>query len=85
MAREEFEKLGFSTEEEYERIRSQAPVKEGTKEGARAALPPLALSSGLTSVSRVGQWITPRCCLRLFASVSLESVSYLVPAVASGE
>ncbi|CAN0191795.1 unnamed protein product [Ectocarpus sp. 4 AP-2014] len=33
MAREEFEKLGFSTEEEYERIRRQAPVKEGTKEG----------------------------------------------------
>eukprot|EP00904_Undaria_pinnatifida_P008363 jgi/Undpi1/4657/HiC_scaffold_18.g08011.m1 len=33
MAKEEFGKLGFATEEEYERIRSQAPVKEGSKEG----------------------------------------------------
>ncbi|CAM9304532.1 unnamed protein product [Pylaiella littoralis] len=33
MAKEEFEKLGFTSEEEYQRIRSQAPVKEGKKEG----------------------------------------------------
>lgn len=33
MAKEEFEKLGFATEEEYKRIRSQASVKEGQKEG----------------------------------------------------
>lgn len=33
MAKEEFEKLGFATEEEYERIRSQATVQEGRKEG----------------------------------------------------
>ena len=35
MAKEEFGKLGFATDEEYERIRSQAPVKEGKKEGER--------------------------------------------------
>lgn len=33
MAKEEFEKLGFATEEEYARIRSQASVAEGQKEG----------------------------------------------------
>ena len=38
MAKEEFEKLGFATEEEYQRIRSQAPVKEGTKEGTTLSL-----------------------------------------------
>lgn len=39
MAKEEFEKLGFTSEEEYQRIRSQAPVKEGKKEGMRLLLP----------------------------------------------
>lgn len=38
MAKEEFEKLGFATEEEYQRIRSQAPVNEGTKEGTHGSL-----------------------------------------------
>lgn len=33
MAKEDFQKLGFDTREEYERIRSQAPVLEGKKEG----------------------------------------------------
>lgn len=33
MAREEFGKLGFSTEEDYKRIREQAVVLEGKKEG----------------------------------------------------
>lgn len=37
MAKEEFDKLGFATEEEYQRIRSQATVKEGKKEGAHAS------------------------------------------------
>lgn len=41
MAKEEFEKLGFATEEEYQRIRSQAPVKEGTKEGTARTAPPV--------------------------------------------
>lgn len=33
MAREEFDKLGFSTDEDYERIRKGAVVQEGDKEG----------------------------------------------------
>lgn len=38
MAKEEFDKLGFATEEEYQRIRSQATVQEGRKEG-KACVP----------------------------------------------
>lgn len=34
MAKEELDKLGFATDEEYERIRKSAEVQEGKKEGA---------------------------------------------------
>lgn len=36
MAKEEFDKLGFASEEDYKRIQSKAVVEEGTKEGANA-------------------------------------------------
>lgn len=39
MAKEEFDKLGFASEEEYERIRSQATVQEGRKEGSNEVPP----------------------------------------------
>lgn len=33
MAKEELDKLGFATDEDYERIRKSAEVQEGKKEG----------------------------------------------------